>query len=246
MEPDNDQDNRRDGPQPEPSTQPLHRITETHTPTQEGTNPTKTPGNETLPFLSKLARYLNWPSEVVGFLVMIGTVGACVFTGFQLVLTRTTIKTEQRAWLGIAGDATTAPPRRWSIQPNAPIKVSMWIKNIGKTPALNISTTADVLVDDITTHEWPRDFPDRSKALYSGLMMPNAASFAEPPADRILSADEFAAFVAKKSAVYFYGTILYDDWFGDRHTTLWCYRVTHEAHPDTWLVSSCRPHNSAN
>ncbi len=122
----------------------------------------------------------------------------------QLIEMKTEANTDQRAWVYCEGlHFDTA-------NPGAFIYV---IKNIGKTPAINVEIAAFNNVSEPPKHD--DHFSPRNKV--GNLFPNNETTFFWP------SSENFVQVFRTAKIMYFYGTIWYEDIVGNHHLSQFCF-----------------------
>lgn len=130
------------------------------------------------------------------------------------------LKTEQRAWLGIEGFEDI------QLVIGKPVKVAVRMKNFGSSPALHAEITQilRVTLPEITASDLIHlaqvevgDGGSRS------VFMPGASSRVICASEDSLTTAEAVRIVHGERLLRVAGSAFYDDIFGDRHTTTFCY-----------------------
>lgn len=154
---------------------------------------------------------------------------------------------EQRAWVGVQSAAPIMPGpdgRKIYIRPNSPPAIPIVLLNSGKTPALKVSVRAASEIvkmgtEPNTTYTKATKGWDHAK----GVVQPNGNAFLEIPYEKgILDATTVDAIIRGTSVMYFYGFINYEDVFGGKHQTTFCFFMNQTIDS----AFTCNTYNEAN
>ena len=166
----------------------------------------------------------NWFDVHNGFLTALATVTIAVLTAVyvhysraqwrvmreQLNEMKTSSALDQRAWVG------TIDASQFTFTLGQNVVVVVPVKNSGKTPALMVTTVAAMRTID--AGKVP-DFKDLKEPTGVGVIQPNAATYMSIFSDQILNKDMMEELTQGKRVLWIYGTITYDDVFGQHHWT---------------------------
>jgi hypothetical protein len=141
---------------------------------------------------------------------------------------------DERAWVApVAGNVT--------LDDKKPLRVEVAFQNIGKTPALQVSTVLD-------WKELPAgqaltfDFSPNAKSIGHGTVYPNGREVRFIASPEVPTKEQLTDMRSGKTEFYFFGNISYRDIFSQEHSSRLCYVV------DSYLatVRSCSEYNEAN
>ena len=150
--------------------------------------------------------------------------------------TRDQIRLDQRAWVG-SGDTA------FTIAVGTPIKVVLTLKNVGKTPAVDLHTRFDVSVapKDHELEEQDIVYKDTDEII-SGTLFPGASVPVETHTLQNADANFIDPLKSGAQTLYAYGTIFYRDVFDHQHWSHFCYWLN----ADLVHGSTCKIYNDTN
>jgi hypothetical protein len=168
-------------------------------------NPKPTPSSKTKGNDENHAREIV--KEVFEWFAIVAAIGLMLITYFQLKDSQETRILDERAWV-CAYDTTIDVTHL-----KAGVIFQVTFKNTGKTPALrvrNVMGTAKELSDIPAKDEMPKES--------QGLLAPDESSIAviAPASAKII------AQMSDGKTVYLFGTVWYDDIFGNHHWSQFC------------------------
>lgn len=155
--------------------------------------------------------------EVVAFISAAITVWV-IYLQFQQE--RRSSQLDERAWVfAYKADCRT----NTTIPETFTFKV--YIKNTGKTPALNVRTYIEM--DAVTNTGSITNMDDERRASRAGVIAPDATIFSSPGgySKGVILEDAFNQYISTGCKVYIFGTIWYDDIFGHNHWSQYCVQV---------------------
>lgn len=164
----------------------------------------------------------DWePMEKFTFVIAAFTIVYSVLTGGLLLVTRNQLVVSQRAFVFASkADIFNSPHVKTSIvrPPNTPINVIVKFKNSGQTVAIKTSTTIEFLFDKAGI---PSGFafpvPHGSQPV---LVAPQG----EATVMKTISEQQLSDVEAGKLAFFVYGDVSYEDVFGAKHKTEYCFQ----------------------
>ena len=156
--------------------------------------------------------------RLMALLTALAVIAACA-TCYVIWLQVRGMKTDQRAWVGF--DEIES----WNLAVDQPFVITIPLRNVGKTPARNVS--AGIQVTDLP----PGQKPDIDKLVGEVLGPPNAimlpgqvlkmhADLRRP--DGPLTADDVSRIRSGQAIIYAVGKVGYTDVFGFDHWTRYC------------------------
>lgn len=149
--------------------------------------------------------------------------------------TKEQMRLDQRAWLG-AGDA------KFTFVEEKPFQVTVYLKDIGKTPAVDARSEFDltVLPKDHALQMSDLDYRyTHRKLIMSGTVFPTATMPLNRTGADNLPKGGLGPLKDGTQIFYAYGTILYNDVFGREHWTHFCYAM----HKDLITAEMCTIYN---
>jgi len=230
-----------------PPCDPKHDLEKATGPQNEtDQNRDVTPGpSEVVPEIPPTSAYTNSPSgkerqprwlKVLEVIVALAIPVYAIFSGLQWYIMQSSMKLDQRAWLG-----TTVV--QGTLDAGKPVLVSVGLKNTGKTPAKNVTNTMwhqTIKKNDPFVFPEPKeDLGTKSKSLMSpqqeGFIQGTAyKAWQESARDNLIN--EVASGVI---VFYIYGTVNYDDIFKKGHWLNFCYFYD----SDNKAYKACSEHN---
>lgn len=140
---------------------------------------------------------------------------------------------DQRAWLAPVSGTVTLDDKH-------SLRIDVIFQNLGRTPALNVSTILDWR--DIRPGPLDFNYSAPVKTVGHGTVYPNGkmGMFAASP--QIPTIEELNAYRAGKRIFYFFGNIGYTDIFGRQHSS----RLCNILNLDLATVRQCDTYNEAN
>jgi hypothetical protein len=131
-----------------------------------------------------------------------------------------TSRIDQRAWVGPTGNVSL------NLKPNEQVKFRIFLTNRGKTPALHLHsdmTGKSILTKTPITFTYPPFAPD---ALISeSAVQPGEQFLMDSVGNPILEQSQIDAIKRGEVTLYIYGKLLYQDIFGEKHHTTFCYVI---------------------
>lgn len=124
---------------------------------------------------------------------------------------------DQRAWVGVKELHLTE-----ALTANKHIEFVVEVQNMGKTPGLNVTTRTQFSMDP------PIDLKSIDLLgvdLGNRVVPPGTESYPSIvvfPGDRVLTEEEVAVLKKRKTPLYLFGLITYEDIFGEFHRTRFC------------------------
>ncbi len=125
-------------------------------------------------------------------------------------------QTDQRAWVGVESVILTP------MEAGAPLSITVHFKNVGKTPALKVRPSIDLLTRDkalspgdlVKEHNHRSADKDSDAAMFPGANKYLPANIAEPLTPIVIEQFQKGLFF-----IYVIGTIKYEDVFGNKRQT---------------------------
>ena len=160
--------------------------------------------------------------DKLGFLVALAAMAATAYQGY---IARESMRQGLRAYVGTEG----ASWMEESQQPGQPKTITSGVvvtfQNRGTTPAYHVNTNVSytfsttALTNDF---RYPENYDESNGPRSAGMLAPNVpmksiVSLASPP--------DLIALYKGETGAYVYGHVSYDDIFGMRHTTTYCYTL---------------------
>jgi len=155
---------------------------------------------------------------------------------------------DQRAWLGVV-DSSVNFSQCDTSTPAGHCKVTLDIKNTGKTPALDIKRASAFSLSSPVMDSGPR--PAYQNIIDNQIKAAQGERSLAPGNTTTMISDDNGNYVApkwdkiaaQKLFVEIYGRLNYFDIFGRKHSTLFCYYIID---PSTKLTASCEKYNEMN
>jgi hypothetical protein len=155
----------------------------------------------------KAANLQVYFSAIAALITLLAVLTTIMLTFGQMRISTDALHLDQRAWVAASDWTTHSGPN--------PYEITV-VKNTGKTFALNASGWFDRTFDLENIPE----VDDKRSAKNSGTIVPgNTASFTS--AEHPFTVPEMAR-ITKGDTFYFYGTVWYDDIFGQHHWSQAC------------------------
>jgi hypothetical protein len=160
--------------------------------------------------------------------------GSVTLAGTSLQETQNSFRDDQRAWIAPVSGTTT-------LDESHPLRVDVLYSNLGKTPALEVST---ILSWKSVPAGQPIqiEYAPPVKRVNSGTAYPNSKAVMFAKNDTVPTKQELDAIQSGRTIFYFFGSIDYKDVYGRKHWSHLCNVV----HPDHSGVYSCNVYNDAN
>lgn len=173
------------------------------------------------------AKFVTWPEGVGAWAVILtlfavawqsaetraaanATEKSVVLAADAAVQSAKEMQLEQRAWVGVSAALVD------KFAPNERVRAILWVKNTGKTFALQ----ATLFQRMISLYGPLREFPEVITHELGITLLPGAEFAAQVEGGTTpLSQDEFSAIQTGKAFIYMFGTIRYRDVMGHPHFT---------------------------
>jgi hypothetical protein len=178
---------------------------------------------------------------VVAWIAIAIASASLLISVYQAWQSTTMTRQDQRALVGLDNANTDYLPP-WSIAPNAPIQLSFWFKNVGRTPALRMGIQRGYRLRAVADGEPNLSFEGHADG--ASLMMPGESNYVTITGSKPLTQAEADGFTQGRIAVYAYGNFHYSDVFDNDHVTEWCLRIA-QVTPTRRAVAPCLAHQSA-
>ena len=136
--------------------------------------------------------------------------------------TLTMFRNDQRAWVG-------AMRPHGEIVPDSPLKVTIILKNLGRTPALNVRPKGRLHWQPFTEPFKPHDLStDTSSGC--GVLQPSEEVTLPFVEANPLTKEEVGSIISGQFTLYVYGEVTYADVFGKHHRLKFAYRTAPTLH----------------
>jgi len=132
--------------------------------------------------------------------------------------TLTMSRNDQRAWVG-------AMRPHGEIVADSPLKVTIILKNLGRTPALNVSYKARLHWQPFSEPFKPHDLSTDSSTA-RGLLQPTEEVTLPLVEPKPLTKEEVGTIISREFTLYLYGEVSYDDVFAKHHRLKFAYHTT--------------------
>jgi len=218
------------------TTEEIHHAVNSPATCPSGSSPAESTGSDRRIASSKQPWHTKDAALLVQALLPLFTLGALIFSAASYNLSRSMGHKQLRAWITIYGIRLVR-----DFSTTAPTAVDISAKNTGQTPALNLEWTFDTDSALSGGHCYLKadTIVSASRgAIGPGEVIANAGVRINPLLQPCLDDLETGASVFSVR-----GTIRYEDIFGERHFTNFCFHTTKFS---TQVLTACEDHNDLN